>query len=293
VVGPAIRQYGREAEVSQVFPDLTNVAGEAAHHVEHPDFDKAMLAYCRGLADFHSVARRAGVVDTATWAVTLLVLYLDEHAPESANTNRLIAICAEGPLAGATAVRNAIALLRQGGMIVRDEPLAAGLAHRLRPAPALIKTMQDNLTVRFSAIEPVIAWPTPAAEWARTDGVLSRYVQGNVEAYRRERHILFEDFPEIRTFIDRHCGYHIFMEILSRLTISTSGASGTISLSDVSDKFEVSRAHIRKLLTAAAERNWLSYERGGRVTIGAQSLARYRLWFGHEFTWMRRVAGEL
>jgi hypothetical protein len=281
--------------MSRVFPDLTDVIGEAEQYVAHPDFDKAMLAFCRGLADFHSVAltRRAGVVDTVTWAVALLILYLDEHAPDSANASRLVAICAEGPLAGATAVRNAITLLHQGGMVVRDEPLSAGRAHRLRPTPALIETMQDNLLIRFSAIEPVIAWPKPAAEWARTAGVLSSFVRGNVEAYRRYRHILFEPFPEVRTFIDRHCGYHILMEIFSHLEISTRGASATVSLSGVSDKFAVSRAHVRKLLTAAAERNWLSYELGGQVTIGPQSLARYRLWFGHEFTWMRRVAGEL
>ncbi len=281
--------------MSCVFPDLTDVAGEAERHIAHPDFDKAMLGFCRGLADFHSVAatRRSGVVDTVTWAVALLVLYLDEHTPEGANTNRLIAICAEGPLAGAVAVRNAIALLQQGGLIVRDKPLAPGLAHRLRPAPALIETMQNNLLIRFSALEPVIPWPKPAAEWARTDGVLSNFVRGNVEAYRRNRHILFEPFPEIRTFMTRHHGYHILMDILSRLHISTSGASGTVSISDVSDKFAVSRAHVRKLLTAATDRDWLSYEPGGRISIGNDSLARYRLWFGHEFTWIRRVAGQV
>jgi hypothetical protein len=281
--------------MSRVFPDLTDVEGEAGQHVDHPDFDKAMLAFCRGLADFHSIAltRRSGLVDSVTWAVVLLVLYLDEHAPESANASRVVAICGEGKIAGATAVRNAIALLRQGGMIVRDEPLAAGGAHRLRPAPALIEMMQNNLAIRFSAIEPVIAWPKPAAEWARTNGVLSRFVQGNVEAYMRYRHILFEPFPEVRAFMDRHCGYHILMEIFSRLETSSLGASGAVSLSDVGDKFAVSRAHVRKLLRAAADRNWLGYEIGGRVTIGPQSLARYRLWFGHEFTWVRRVAGEL
>ncbi len=277
------------------FPDLTGVSDEAGRYVEHPDFDRAMLAFCRGLADFHSVAlsRKAGVVDTVTWAVALLVLYLDEHAPESANASRLVAICAEGKLAGATAVRNAIALLHQGGMITRDEPSASGQAHRLHPASALIATMQDNLLIRFSAIEPVVAWPKPAAEWARTDGVLSSFVRGNVEAYRRDHHILFEPFPEVRAFMDRHCGYHVLMEIFGCLEISARGASGQFSVSDVSDKFAVSRAHIRKLLTAAAERDWISYEPGGRVTISAQSLARYRLWFGHEFTWIRRVAGGM
>lgn len=277
------------------FPDLTGVAGEAEQHVHHPAFDGAMLAFCRGLADFHSVAlsRRAGVVDTVTWAVALLVLYLDEHSPEAANASRLVAICAEGPLAGATAVRNAIELLHQGGMVVRDKPLASGLAHRLRPTQALIETMQENLRIRFTAIEPVIGWPRPAAEWARTRGVLSRFVRGNVEAYRRERHILFEPFPEIRTFMDRRCGYHILMDILSQLKIGPLGASGMISVSDVSEKFEVSRAHVRKLLGAATALNWLNYEPGGRIEIGAQPLSRYRLWFGHEFTWVRRVAGAL
>ena len=281
--------------MTRVFPDLTDVSGEAEQYVAHPDFDRAMHSFCRGLADFHSVgvARRAGIVDTVTWAVALLVIYLGEHAPESANASRLVAICAEGPLAGATAVRNAIALLRQGGMIVRDEPLAAGLAHRLRPAPALIETMKDNLSIRFSALEPIIAWPRPAAEWARMDGVLSNFVRGNVEAYRRNRHILFEAFPEIRIFMDRHCGYHILMEIFSCLNISALGASGTVSLSDISDKFAVSRAHVRKLLITATDQNWLSYEPGGQVTIDPASLARYRLWFGHEFTWIRRVAGQL
>lgn len=294
--GDAAGTSGRSAgKCPHVFPDLADLAGEAERHVRHPEFDPAMLAFCRGLADFHSVAisRRSGVVDTVTWAVALLVLYLDELAPQDANTRRLMAICAEGPLAGATAVRNAIALLQQGGMIIRDEPASPGLAQRLRPAPALIQTMQDNLSVRFAAIEPVIAWPKPAAEWARTPGVLSRYVQGNVEPYRRERLILFEPFPEIRTFIDRHCGYHIFMEAFGRLDVSAREASGTVSVSEISEKFAVSRAHVRKLFKAAMERGWLTYDPGGRVTIGAESLARYRLWFATEFTWMRRVAGAV
>lgn len=180
-----------------VFPDLTGLSREAEEYVVHPDFDEAMLAFCRGLAYFHSVdlKRRAGVVDTVTWAVTLLVLYLDAHAPQSANASQVVAICAEGKLAGATAVRNAIALLQRGGMVVGDEPPVVGRARRLRPTPALVETMHENLAIRFSAMEPVIAWPKPAMEWARTEGVLAAFVRGNVEAYRRERHILFEHFP--------------------------------------------------------------------------------------------------
>ena len=281
--------------MTEGFPDLANLDEEAEAYVAHPDFDKAMLAWCRGLAEFHSVqrSRRAGVVDTVTWAATLLVVYLDATEPQGANTRRLIKICAEGPLAGAKAVRNAIALLRQGGMVIDEEAPAAGRARRLRPTVALIETMRNNLAIRFSAMEPVVVWPKPAMEWARTEGVLARFVRGNVEAYRRERHILFEPFPEVRTFMDRHCGYHILMDSLSCLEISTHGASGAISVSRVAEKFAVSRAHVRKLFAAAAVRGWLDFETGGRLTIRPETLARYRLWFGNEFAWVRRVAGAL
>jgi len=178
-------------------------------------------------------------------------------------------------------------------MIIGDKPLTVGRAHRLRPTPALIETMAHNLARRFSAMEPVIAWPKPAVEWAQTEGVLAAFVRGNVEAYRRERHILFEHFPEVRSFMDRHWGYHLLMEALSRLDISSHGASGTISLSEVADKFAVSRTHVRKLFAAAADQDWLDFESGGRLTIDPKSLARYRLWFGHEFAWIRRVVGAL
>ena len=97
-------------------------------------------------------------------------------------------------------------------MVAEEESLADRRARCLCPTPALIETMQDNLTIRFSAMEPVIAWPKPAIEWARTEGMLAAYVQGNVVAHRRERHILLEHFPEVRIFMDRHCGYHILME---------------------------------------------------------------------------------
>ncbi len=277
------------------FPDLTNLLEEAEAHARHPEFDAAMAAFCRGLADFHSVGatRPTGVVDTITFVVAVLMLYLDAHAPEKANASHLVATCAAGKLAGATAVRNAIAALEYDGMIASAEPIAPGHARRLSPTPALIETMKDNLAVRLSAMEPVITWPKPAAEWARMDDVLAAFVRGNVEAYRRERYVLFERFPEIRGFMDRRCGYHILLDVLWRIEISEHGASTVVPLSEVADRFAVSRTHVRKLFKAAADRNWVSFEAGGRLTISQESLARYRLWFGLEFTWARRLVGSL
>jgi hypothetical protein len=281
--------------MTALFPDLTDLLREAEMHTKHPRFDAAMQAFCRGLADFHSVdfTRRTGIVDTITWAIAVLVLYLDVHAPQNANASQLVAICGEGGLGGATAVRNAILLLRRGGMIVADDRVDAGHAHRLRPTPALISTMKDNLSTRLAAMEAVVPWPRPAAEWARTEGVLDAFVRGNVEAYRRQRYVLFEQFPEVRAFMDRHCGYHILLDMFGRLQVGAPGASTVLPLSEVAEKFGVSRTHVRKLFAAAADRGWLSFEPGGRVTIDATSFSRFRLWFGLEFTWARRLVGSV
>lgn len=86
-----------------------------------------------GLADFHSIARsrRTGVVDTITWAVAVMTLYLDVHAPQGANAGKIVAVCAEGGLGGGAVVRNAITFLHQGGMIAVDRSPGAGRAHRV------------------------------------------------------------------------------------------------------------------------------------------------------------------
>ena len=106
-----------------------------------------------------------------------------------------------------------------------------------------------------------------AAEWARTDDALAAFVRGNVEAYRRERYVLFERFPEIRSFMDRRCGYHILLDVLGRIEISQHVASTVVPLSEVADRFAVSRTHVRKLFKAAADRNWMTFEAGGGLTI--------------------------
>lgn len=275
--------------------DLSALAADAQACVEHPGFDAAMRAFCRDLSRFYSMEffRRGGVVDTITWATAVMLLYLDAYAPEHANANRLVAICTGGGLSGATAVRNAIALLRQSGMILVDGRAENGRAQRLRPSPHMVAQMQSELALRLAAIEPVIRWPKPAAEWARTEGVLLAFARGNIEAYRDENFTLYSTFPEIRAFMDRHCGYLILMDALTRLDVSAEGASTVLPLSELSRKYAVSRAHVRKLFAAAAAQGWLAFEAGGRLAIPAANFARFRLWFGYEFVWTRRLVVEL
>ena len=241
-----------------------------------------MLAFCRGLADFHAtgLSGRGGVVDTVTFAVAMLTLYFDRYGPERANANYFAALCADGKLAGATAVRNAIARHLHAGMILAEEPRVAGAA----PSPetdakALRGDRGVDLAVRLAAIEPVIAWPKPAAEWAETDGALDGFVRGNVEAYRRARYTLFQKFPEVRGFMDRHCGYHILLDALARMEARDKGAFGVLRLHEVAARFAVSRAHVRKLFAAAnARAGGAPLEAAALLRTDGETLDSFRSW---------------
>ena len=174
-------------------------------------------------------------------------------------------------------------------MIEALEDAPKGCAHRLRPTPALIDAMQQNLAVRLAAMEPVVSWPKPAADWARTDGVLAAFVGRNFAAYRDDGFKLYNDFPEVAFFMDRHCGYHLLLEALGQVEASPEGAAAALRLSLIADKFAVSRAHVRKLFSEAAARGWLNFAQGGRLSIAPEAFARLRLWIGYEFAWARRL----
>ena len=75
--------------------------------------------------------------------------------------------------------------------------------------------------------------------------------------------------------------------------IAIAAITSSVPLSEVAEKFGVSRTHVRKLFAAAAARDWLGFEPGGQLTIGEASFSRFRLWFGLEFTWARRLVGSV
>jgi hypothetical protein len=279
----------RGAATAHPAPDLANLVEEAQALTAHAEFDDAMRAFCRNLTDFHARSRREGIVDTITWAIAVFVIHCDATEPKGVNASRLIAVCRPGGLSGRAAARNAIDVLIHSGMIAAEDEPGPGLPRRLRPTPKLIETMRENLTVRLAAIERVIPWPAPAQTWARAPGVLAAFVGGQLAALSQENFVLFDRFPEVRAFMDRHCGYLVLLDALGRAEATPTGAAASAPPSDVARKFAVSPAHVRKLFGAAAAQGWLAYRPGGRIAFGAESYSRLRLWIGHEFAWTRRL----
>jgi hypothetical protein len=270
-------------------PDRARLVEEAQALTAHPEFDDAMRAFCRNLTDFHARSRRVGITDTITWSIAVLVMHCDATEPNGVNASRLVAVCRSGGLSGVDAAHNAIDALIDGGMIVAEDAAGPGLPRPLRPTPKLVETMHENLTVRLAAIEPVIPWPAPAQTWARAPGVLAAFLGGNVAAYSQQNFLLFDCFPEVRAFMDRHCGYLVLLDALGRAKATTEGATAWAPPSEIAGKYAVSRAHVRKLFGAAAAHGWLAYRPGGRIAFSAESYGRLRLWIGHEFAWTRRL----
>jgi hypothetical protein len=196
-------------------------------------------------------------------------------------------MCCRGGLAGRVATQNAIHALRNRGMIEIDGAAARGAAQRLRATPKLAGRMREELSVRLQAMSPVIPWPAPAAEFALAPDVVRTFLAGNIVAYREFDFVLYSGFPEVKSFMDRRHGYVVLLHVLSRTEAAGRFALATTPPSEIAMRFDVSRAHVRKLFAAAAARGWLNCARGGRIDFDAGVYDRLRLWIALEFAWTR------
>jgi hypothetical protein len=276
-------------------PDLAALEDEARMIETHPDFDRALGAFCDGLISFHSGRRLAnlGLGYTLGWAVATLVLYLDHASPEGTTSAKLIELCTAGGLAGAKAVKGAVRVLLSFGLLAEETRPDDRRAKRLRPTELLFDIQTDNIVARMAALEILRPLPGPAREWGRRREVLLAFCRGNVEAFARHRFKLYDGFPEVRAFMDRACGYLVLLYILNSVGPTSAAATpATVSLSAIAARFDVSRAHVRKLLAAARDQGWL---KGGskrdQIFLEPSFHRRLRHWIALEFVWAWRLVG--
>jgi hypothetical protein len=277
-------------------PDRATLEAEAAALTSHPAFDAAALAFCRGMTGFHAGrwVLNVGLSDTPRFVVAALVIHLDAAWPGGATTARVARLCQAGGLAGPKAAKGALSVFRAAGLI-RDRPDGSDRrARRLAPTPALLGLMCENLTMRLQAQEALTPLPAAAADWAATEGVLAAFLGRNIEAYAGMDFRLYDGFPEVRAFMDRQCGYLILLELVAAQLAVSCGAVPRLSLSALAQRFDVSRAHVRRLLTDGLAHGWLRVcGHGGDVAVEPETFARLRFWIALEFAWTWRLVGSL
>jgi hypothetical protein len=274
-------------------PNLAALEDEARRLTQHPAFDRALTLFCDGLINFHVGRRLAnvGMGHTLGWATAVLIVYLDHALPEGVTSAHLARLLTAGGLAGPKAVKGAINVLLSFGLIEQETHGADRRAKRLRPTALLLDVQRDNVVARLSALEIVQPLPRPAREWGRESRVVIAFLGGNVRAFAHHKFRLYDSFPEIRAFMDRACGYLVLLDLLRRADDASGGAIVTAaSPSALASRFDISRAHVRKLLAAAQAQRWLDVDASvGCVFLDASFHRRLILWIALEFVWMWRL----
>jgi hypothetical protein len=147
--------------------------------------------------------------------------------------------------------------------------------------------MRENLAMRLEAQAQLTPFPEPAAAWARRPGVLEAFVRGNVEAFAGAGFRLDADTPEVRAFMEPQCGYLVLLAL-----VQASLGGETWTLSAMATRFDVSRAHIRKLLAMGQAKGWLVGGGGATPALSPAARAELRRWIGREFAWTARLVAQ-
>ncbi len=270
-------------------PDRAALEDEARASQAHPDFDRAVKAFCQGMIDTHAGRRLAniGLGHTLGWATAVLIVYLDHTRPEGTISSELIELCSAGGLAGAKAVKGAIRTLLSFELIAKEEHPVDRRATRLRPTQLLLDIQSENIVARLAALEIVQPLPLPAHEWGRRRSVMLAFYGGNVEAFARHRFRLYEGFPEIQAFMDRACGYLVLLDMLQKAgPASSAGVPTTVLPSALAPRLDVSRTHINKLLATAQDEGWLKVgPKRSEIFLEPTFYRRLRDWVALEFVW--------
>jgi hypothetical protein len=270
-------------------PNLSALEDEARALLMHPDFDRALTAFCAGMVGSYTGRRLAniGLGHTLGWLVSVLIIYLDHAAPEGTTSTKLSALCVVGGLAGAKAVKGTIRVLLSFGLIAEEAHATDRRAKRLRPTQLLLDIHSENIVARLTALEIVQKLPRPAREWGRERGVMLAFFGGNIEALAQSGFKLYDNFPEIRAFMDRACGYLILLDILNGGAPRSDGTlAATASSSAIATRFDISRTHVHKLLVMARDQGWLQVEpRHDSIVLEPTFHQRLRHWVALEFVW--------
>lgn len=273
-------------------PDLATLEAEARALQAHPKFDHALAAFCDGMIGSYTGRRLAniGLGHTLGWVVSVLIIYLDHALPEGTTSAQLISLCTAGRLAGAKAVKGAIRVLLSFGLVAEEAHATDRRAKRLRPTQLLLDIHSENIVARLAALEIIQVLPKPATEWGRERSVMLAFFGGNIEALTQSGFRLYDGFPEIRAFMDRACGYLILLDLLNGVVPTRNGATTTALPSALAARFDVSRAHVRKLLAMAQNAGWLQFEpKRDQVLLESTFHGRLRHWVALEFVWTWRL----
>lgn len=226
----------------------------------HPGFPAAVAASARNMVSFHSGGRLMTwmLSDRARAVLPYVLLYLDAtwrpDDPRSGLTvSRMKALCADAGICSAGRAGALFALARIGGFVTPAPDAADRRVRRYVPGDRMLDLVRMRLRLQCDAIGAVC----PGAQRARDllgdaafERALWRYIGEDFMSGVR----LLDHAPALTLFAERASGMVLLF------SLATAGGSDDtvpparpvpIAIADLARRFNVSRAHVLRLLRDA------------------------------------------
>ena len=271
---------------------------EAVRH--HPRFPEALGRWGEpALESFDGRARDAKLVcQTARYVTLFFILHLNASAdPGDPNGGASMARVQErvgaSGYGSASWVKLAIRTFHRSGLIEPMPPAADRRLRRFRPSAHLLELGQKALGRVLENVARVRSLPLPAGELARFPGVVENIARVTVDTYQRDGFTNLEILPEITAFLQRDFGHLILSQLVHAMREDQRlGPVSEVPIGDLSERFGISRAHIRNVLQMAEAKGWLSRQsRGGHLICLSPRFAQLcRSWVAIDLAWMHYLA---
>jgi hypothetical protein len=232
----------------------------------HPRFGEAMREAANGLTKLYEGNRvlNALINDRGRMAMGFLALYLHwTRRPAESNSgltvSRLKAICVERKYSSAGRAEAMIALMRLFGYVEPAQNSEDRRQRLLVPTDKLVGIHLERWLCQFTAMAMVMEEGRCALEALKRPEFPPAFIRELCERHFEGLRVL-DAAPQVELFVDRNAGTMIMFYLLTHAAPAASADQQPIriSISNLSRRFGVSRAHVRKLLNDAAAEGLLT-----------------------------------
>ena len=250
--------------------DLTIPAPEYSRMLVHPNLGAASvaLAHSNLTATIENPSLQGVFKDAGRYFVAMIAIYL--HATGGLSLPRLKEMCAQSTLLSPGRARALLLYMRYLGYVKPSAAKAPGAPTLYLPTPAFQAAWTTHMRHALMATCLIEPEARAVVEALDDEDVFNCIVACQAESLFNATQTSNLDTPYFRVFLNRHAGVLIMSVIL------TSNRDGEfpphsvdgLSVAATARRFEVSRAHVRRLMTHA-EREGLLRIDGKTVHVTA------------------------
>lgn len=279
----------------------TALMAEAEAIARHPAFLKAVERWGDPSLDvFDGHPRDAKLIcQTARYVTLFFILHLHASAdPDDPNggasVGRVQACVQASGFGSASWVKLAMRTFHRSNLI---EAMPAGQDRRLRryrPSTHFLALGREVLERGLEIVALVRALPASPRDLAGFPGVVENIARVTVDTYEQDGFTNLEIFPEITAFLQRDFGHLILSHLVRTLRDDPRlGPVAHVPVGVLSERFGVSRAHVRNVLQMAEGLGLLERQaRGGRhlVRLSPHFADLCRQWVAIDLAWLGYLA---